>query len=86
MEVIIYGKTGCIECDKTRMLCQIQSLAFQYQLVGTDISAEALQELVGQPVRSLPQIFIRTPEGTSYVGGYNDLRTQLLRQPSLTTA
>ncbi len=85
MEVIIYGKAGCIECDKTRMLCQIQSLAFQYLLVGSDITAEALQELVGQPVRSLPQIFVRTEEGEAYVGGYNELRTHL-RQLSLTTA
>ena len=49
-KVIIYGKEGCINCDKTRMLCQIQSLPFQYLLVGTDITAEALQEKVGQPV------------------------------------
>ncbi len=85
MEVIIYGKEGCINCDKTRMLCQIQSLPFQYLLVGTDITAEALQEKVGQPVRSLPQIFISTEDSTTYVGGYDDLRTQL-RQLSLTTA
>lgn len=85
MEIIIYGKEGCINCDKTRMLCQIQSLSFQYLLVGTDITAEALQEQVGQPVRSLPQIFVRTEDSTTYVGGYDDLRTQL-RQLTLTTA
>ncbi|MDD3018475.1 MAG: glutaredoxin domain-containing protein [Comamonas sp.] len=85
MEIIIYGKEGCINCDKTRMLCQIQSLSFQYLLVGTDITAEALQEQVGQPVRSLPQIFVRTEDNTTYVGGYDDLRTQL-RQLTLTTA
>ena len=43
MEVIIYGKAGCVNCDKTRMLCQIQSLPFQYLTVGEDITAEALQ-------------------------------------------
>ncbi|MBV2162729.1 glutaredoxin domain-containing protein [Comamonas nitrativorans] len=85
MEVIIYGKAGCTNCDKTRMLCQIQSLPFQYLTVGEDISAEALQEQVGQPVRSLPQIFLRNDEGTTYVGGYDDLRTHL-RQLSLAAA
>lgn len=85
MEVIIYGKAGCTNCDKTRMLCQIQSLPFQYLTVGEDITAEALQEQVGQPVRSLPQIFIRTEEGSTYVGGYDDLRTQV-RQLATTTA
>lgn len=77
MEVIIYGKAGCINCDKTRMLCQIQSLPFQYLTVGEDISTDALQEQIGQPVRSLPQIFLRSDEGTAYVGGYDDLRTHL---------
>ncbi|HRF20991.1 hypothetical protein J1777_12435 [Comamonas denitrificans] len=85
MEVIIYGKAGCVNCDKTRMLCQIQSLPFQYLTVGEDITAEALQEQVGQPVRSLPQIFVRTDEGSTYVGGYEDLRTHL-RQLTATTA
>ena len=85
MEVIIYSKAGCVNCDKTRMLCQIQSLPFQYLTVGEDITAEALQEQVGHPVRSLPQIFVRTDEGSTYVGGYEDLRTHL-RQLTATAA
>lgn len=85
MEVIIYGKAGCTNCDKTRMLCQIQSLPFQYLTVGEDITTEALQEQVGQPVHSLPQIFVRNDEGSTYVGGYENLRTHL-RQMTATTA
>ena len=79
MEVIIYGKDGCTNCDKTRMLCQIQSIPFQYLSVGSDISADALQAKVGQPVRSLPQIFIQETTGADFihVGGYDELRRQL---------
>lgn len=79
MEVIIYGKDGCTNCDKTRMLCQIQSIPFQYLSVGSDISVDALQAKVGQPVRSLPQIFIQEVAGTDliHVGGYDELRRQL---------
>jgi glutaredoxin 1 len=77
MEVIIYGKEGCTDCDRTRMLCQIQSIPFQYHAVGTDISMDALQEKVGQPVRSVPQIFIRQDDDDAYVGGYDALRHQL---------
>lgn len=78
MEVIIYGKEGCSNCDKTRMLCQIQSIPFQYHTVGADITVDDLQAKVGQPVRSLPQIFITHPSGSAaYVGGYDDLRDQL---------
>lgn len=80
MEIIIYGKDGCTQCDKARMLCQIGSLAFDYRIVGADISVPALQAKVGQPVRSLPQIFIRRGEGDTYVGGYEALRIHL-RQP-----
>ncbi len=85
MEVIIYGKQGCTNCDKTRMLCQIQSLPFQYLIVGQDISEQELHAQVGQTVRSLPQIFVRTEAGTTYVGGYDELRTHL-RQLSAVAA
>ena len=77
MQVIIYGKDGCTDCDKTRMLCQIQSIDFQYHKVGSDISVEELHGKVGQAVRSLPQIFIHRDDATTYVGGYNELRSHL---------
>jgi glutaredoxin len=80
MEIIIYGKDSCTNCDKTRMLCQIQSLPFQLLKLGADYSAEALQAKVGQPVRSLPQIFIRRDDSESYVGGYDELRAHLAGQ------
>ncbi len=77
MHVIIYGKDNCPDCERTRMLCQIQSIPFQYHTVGQDISAEALQDQVGQPVRSLPQIFIDRDGQRTWVGGYQNLRTAL---------
>ncbi len=78
MEIIIYGKDGCVNCDKTRMLCQIQSLPFKYHTVGADITVDDLQAKVGQPVRTLPQIFINDANGGSaHVGGYDELRSQL---------
>ena len=77
MQVIIYGKNDCPDCQKTRMLCQIQSIAFKYQCVGLDISAEELQAQVGLPVRSLPQIFVHQGGAPRYVGGYDALRRLL---------
>ena len=77
MEIIIYGKDGCVNCDRTRMLCQIQSIPFQYHTVGSDISVAELQARAGQPVQSLPQIFIRQADGLIHVGGYDELRQQL---------
>lgn len=83
MQVIIYGKDDCVECNKARMLCQIQSIDFQYHLVGQGVSVDELQAKVGQPVRSLPQIFIQQGGADDYVGGYDALRQALAKQPAV---
>lgn len=78
MQIIIYGKDNCVNCDKSKLLCQMQSLHYQYHTVGSDISVEQLWQKVGQTVRSLPQIFLQREGTTEYVGGYDDLRAALL--------
>lgn len=77
MEVIIYGKDNCTDCNKSKLLCQMQSIAFQYLSVGQDISVEDLQAKVGQSVRSLPQTFIKRNGTVAYVGNYEALRRTL---------
>ena len=77
MQVIIYGKDNCTECNKSKLLCQMQSIRFQYLTVGQDISVENLQAKVGQPVRTLPQTFIEREGVQTYVGGYDALRRTL---------
>ncbi|MGE0582044.1 MAG: glutaredoxin [Steroidobacteraceae bacterium] len=79
MKVIIYGKSGCIDCDRSRMLCQIKSIDFQYHAVGSDISIDELRGKVGEATTSLPQIFIHRDDVTTYVGGYDELRSTLQR-------
>lgn len=78
MQVIIYGKDGCLNCDKSKMLCQIQSIDFSYHTVGADISVDELHAKVGQTVRSLPQIFVREAQATRHIGGYEELRRALM--------
>lgn len=78
MKVIIYGKENCTNCDKTKLLCQMQSLEFQYHTVGSDISIEQLWNKVGQSVRSLPQIFMERSGQPEYVGGYDEFRLALM--------
>ncbi len=77
MKVIIYGKDNCVHCDKTRMLCQIKSIEFQYHTVGSDISVQELHERIGHPATALPQIFLDHNQAVQYVGGYDDLRSTL---------
>ena len=80
MQVIIYGKDGCVNCDKSKLLCQMQSIHYACYTVGADISVEDLHAKVGTPVRSLPQIFIHRDDTTTHVGGYEELRRHLQTQ------
>ncbi|HEX7339040.1 MAG TPA: glutaredoxin domain-containing protein [Rhodanobacteraceae bacterium] len=77
MQIIIYGKDNCPNCAKTKMLCQIKSVDFQYRTVGTDISVEGLTAKVGHTIASLPQIFMDQDNAITYVGGYDDLRAAI---------
>lgn len=77
MNVIIYGKPNCPNCEKTKMLCQIQSIKYSHLQLGVDYEVEQLNELVGSEVRSLPQIFIQDERKTRYIGDYNALRSAL---------
>lgn len=73
MKATIYGKPGCPNCDKAKMLCMTKGIPFEYKQVGIDIDIDQLQEMAQTPVRSVPQIFISADGMTEYVGGYNDL-------------
>lgn len=77
MNVIIYGKPDCKDCNKTKMLCEIKSIKYEYFTVGKDISMEQLQERVGKPFHTVPQIFVMADGFAEYVGGYNELREKL---------
>ncbi|KZC41240.1 MULTISPECIES: glutaredoxin family protein [Rhodanobacter] len=79
MQVIIYGRDHCASCDKTKLLCQMKSITFQYHNVGSDISVDELRSKVGQRTTSLPQIFLAEGDTIRYVGGYDDLRSALQR-------
>lgn len=77
MSVVIYGKEGCVDCNKAKLLCQMKSVDFEYRTVGSDITLEKLAEEVGEQVSSVPQIFMLKDGVQQYVGGYDELRQQL---------
>lgn len=79
MQVIIYGREHCTNCDKTKLLCQMKSIAFQYHTVGSDITVDELHGKIGHRATSLPQIFLAEGEAIRYVGGYDELRSALQR-------
>ncbi|HHR0648272.1 TPA: GrxA family glutaredoxin [Klebsiella oxytoca] len=76
MKITIYGKDNCSFCKRAVELSkQVKSQGhgdFEYiDIVANGIDAVALGELMGKPVRTIPQILV---DGKS-IGGYDELAT-----------
>ncbi|EOC0083365.1 MULTISPECIES: GrxA family glutaredoxin [Cronobacter] len=72
-EIKIYGKDMCTFCKRAKELAeQLQSqgkASYEYiDIVDAGIDAAKLSEMVGAPVRTIPQIFV---DGRP-VGGYTE--------------
>lgn len=77
MKVQIYGAPQCSFCTQAKTLCEQNNVEYNYKSLGSDLTVEQLQEMVGKPVRTIPQIFITEGGFTEYVGGYNELKEKL---------
>jgi len=76
MNVLIYGTPSCTFCKQALQLCKQRNVETTYKTVGVDIQKEQLQEMVGRPISSVPQIFINSGGLTSYVGGFKELKAK----------
>ena len=77
MNVTIYGKPGCTNCDKSKLLCDMKGVSYNYKTIGQDITLEQLNEMIGCSVKTVPQIFITSDGFTEYVGGYEQLKSKI---------
>ena len=67
--VMIYGKPDCPYCEMAVKFCEERDFAFTYiDIFATGMTVADLQKKVGQPVRTVRQIFV----GKKHVGGYTD--------------
>lgn len=73
MLVEIYGKTGCVYCEQAKFLCQMKGIEFEYLQLGENYEFNELEDRVGSPFRTFPQIFVNG----DHVGGYVDLVEKL---------
>ena len=72
--ITIYGKPNCPYCDMAKKLCEINSIPYIYvDIVEERIDAASLGELLGRPVRTVPQIC----SDEQYIGGYAELQKHL---------
>lgn len=77
MKATIYGKDGCPNCVKAVNLCKSKGIEVDYKVVGFDITKEQLEESIGRPIRTVPQIFLTSDGFSEYVGGYKELVAKL---------
>tara|TARA_B100000929_G_scaffold290599_1_gene284883 strand:+ start:41641 stop:41880 length:240 start_codon:yes stop_codon:yes gene_type:complete len=72
--ITIYGKNKCPFCVKAKNLCQEKGIEFKYKEVGVDLTKEQLFGILGEEVRTVPQIVSNEGDGfMTKIGGYNQL-------------
>ena len=76
-KVTIYGKPLCPYCDQAVALCEQRGFAFEYiDIQERGMSIAELLEIVGKPVRTVPQIFV----GEQHIGGLTDFYDFVINQ------
>lgn len=65
----IFTMPNCPDCANAKALLSREKQSYAER---TEFTREELQALVG-PVRTLPQIIVRTAEGKYHIGGYRAL-------------
>lgn len=75
MDVTIYGRSkGCKFCDRAKLICEMNEFNFNFiDIEAQGLSAEDLAEIVGTPVRTVPQIFVNE----QYIGGCDNFESFL---------
>ena len=74
MKVEIYGAEWCGYCKSAVQLCESKSIDYEYIDVDASGNMKQLQERLGNPVKSIPQIFI---DDKFLPGGFTSLKQEL---------
>lgn len=76
MKVDIYGAEWCNFCKQAVKLCETKDISFNYIDVDESGNMKALQERMGAPARSIPQIFV---DDKFLPGGFSGLQQELAK-------
>ncbi|WP_415903258.1 GrxA family glutaredoxin [Neptuniibacter sp. QD29_5] len=75
--IIIFGREGCGFCSRAKQICEIKQLDFRYIDIHQEgISKADLEQTVGKPVTTVPQVFC----GQEHIGGFTELEAYLNAQ------
>lgn len=75
-KVEIYGAEWCTFCKQAVQLCESNSIEYEYIDVDKPGNMKNLQERLGSPARSIPQIFV---DDTFLPGGFTGLKQELAK-------
>ena len=74
MQAVIYGRPNCPYCDSAKALAGREGIDYTYiDIRAAGIDGEKLSEMLGRPVRTVPQILV---DG-EYVGGFTEFEAKL---------
>lgn len=76
MVVEIYGAEWCNFCKQAVKLCESKSIEYKYVDVDEVGNMRALQERLGSPAKSIPQIFV---DDIFLPGGFTGLSVELAK-------
>ena len=84
MYVVIFGRDSCPYCVKAKELCEdvkgyIPGLEYRYvDIHEENIDKADLEKTIGQPVNTVPQIFV----DEKYIGGYTEFNEYIISRVS----
>ena len=73
MSAEIYSTPTCGQCVMAKNLLNSKSIPYTEYTVGKDVEKSVIEERIGAPIRSVPQIFM----DDEYVGGYQELAKKI---------
>lgn len=70
LNIVVYSKSACPQCDTVKSLLKARSLAFEEVMIDDEEQRLAFYAKCGPAVRQMPQVFINDQR----VGGVEGLR------------
>ena len=73
LQITVYSKSACPQCDTVKMLLKSRAIAFEEITLDDEAARLAFYEKCGPSVRQMPQVFINDQR----VGGVAGLQAAL---------
>jgi glutaredoxin 3 len=73
LQITVYSKSACPQCDTVKMLLKTRGLAYEEVVIDEEAARLAFYEKCGPSVRQMPQVFINDQR----VGGVAGLQAAL---------